>query len=354
MRPDCRLRSAALVLAACAVPVLLGACVASAATRDGNGGASASPGVAGSATAGADTRAGANAITKAVEVAPGVYMVQGAPGEPDTDNLGRIGNAGFIVGETGVVAIDTGTSYRHGEALLAQIRRVTDKPIRLALITHTRQEFLFGALAYREHGIPIQMHRQAAMLMRSRCEKCLKTLNQILGADAMQGTAMYTPDQQFEQAQTLDLIGRPLQLLYYGHSAGPGDVAVLDARTGVLFAGGLLDQARIPDVQDSDLAGWSAALRALHQLPIRAVVPGHGPLASPQVIAAVERYLAQLQDRVQQLLHAGAALSEVPDAVALPEFKGWDQYDTIHRRNASILFVRLEREQMFRRAGAPE
>jgi hypothetical protein len=32
----------------------------------------------------------------------------------------------------------------------------------------------------------------------------------------------------------------------------------------------------------------------------------------------------------------------------LPEFTGWDQYDTIHRRNASIMYVRLERELLFR------
>src|SRR5207344_635957 len=110
------------------------------------------------------------------------------------DNLGRVGNAGFIVGDEGVLAVDTGTSYRHGAALLAAIRQVTDKPVRLALITHTRQEFLFGAGAYREQGIPIQMHRQAADLMRSRCERCLKTLNQVLGEAAMRGTAMFKPD----------------------------------------------------------------------------------------------------------------------------------------------------------------
>ena len=290
----------------------------------------------------------------AVEVAAGVYMVQGAPGEVDTDNLGRIGNAGFIVGDSGVVAIDTGTSYRHGVALLAAIRRVTDKPVRLALITHTRQEFLFGATAYREQGIAVQMHRKAADLMRSRCERCLKMLNQALGTDAMQGTAMFKPDREYEQSHSVDTIGRRVQVLYYGHSSGPGDVAVLDLQSGVLFAGGLLDHLRIPDVQDSDLDGWTRALHSLRALPLRVIVPGHGPVASPKVIDSVDRYLGQLQARLLELLISGAALSEVPDAAALPEFALWDQYETIHRRNASILFVRFEREQMFKRAGTQE
>ena len=61
---------------------------------------------------------------------------------------------------------------------------------------------------------------------------------------------------------SLDLIGRPVRVLHFGHSSGPGDIAVLDERSGTLFAGGLLDQQRIPDVQDGDLAGWRRALRA--------------------------------------------------------------------------------------------
>ena len=282
----------------------------------------------------------------AVEVAAGVYMLRGAAGEVSVDNLGRTGNAGFIVGTTGVLAIDTGTSHRHGAALLAAIQRVSDKPVRLAIVTHARQEFLFGAAAFRERGIPVHMQQQAAALMQSRCDRCLKTLNLLLGSTAMQGTGMFKPDVEFSQSHTIDaIIGRRVQVLHFGHSSGPGDTAVLDVQSGVLFAGGLLDQLRIPDVQDSDLDGWLRALQAMRELPVKFIVPGHGPVASVQLIDTTTRYLAQLQRRVLTLLQAGAALSEVPDAAALAEFAGWDQYDIIHRRNASMLFVRFEREQ---------
>ncbi|MDO8251959.1 MAG: MBL fold metallo-hydrolase [Rhodoferax sp.] len=295
--------------------------------------------------------AGGDTSASAVEVSPGVYVVQGASGEVDTGNLGRIGNAGFIVGDSGVVAIDTGTSYRHGLILLKLIRQVTAKPVRLALITHTRQEFLFGAAAYREQGIAIHMHSRAAGLMRSRCERCLKTLQKVLGTDAMQGTTMFNPDHEFDHSYSIDSIGRTLQVLYYGHSSGPGDVAVLDVQTGALFAGGLLDHLRIPDVQDSDLDGWTRALRSLGELPVKVIVPGHGPVGSAGVIDSVGRYLTQLQTRLLALLQSGASLLDVPDAAELPEFAHWDQYEIIHRRNASNLFVRLEREQLLRHAG---
>lgn len=164
----------------------------------------------------------------------------------------------------------------------------------------------------------------------------------------MRGTAMFVPDREFDTAETLDLIGRPIRLLSYGHSSGPGDTAVLDLSSGVMFAGGLADAGRIPDIQDGELPGWRDALSALQRLPLKAVVPGHGPAASPDVLARVQRYLDRLEARLLELSRADVALSEVPDAAELPEFRDWDQYQIIHRRNASILFVRMERELLFK------
>lgn len=292
--------------------------------------------------------AGDDAPTAVVQVAPGVYLLPGTGGEVTPDNRGRTGNAGFIVGPGGVVAIDSGTSYRHGKALLAAIARTTDQPIRLLLLTQTKQEFLFGALAFREQGIPIRMHRLAARLMAARCENCLKNLKRTLGEDEMRGTALFNVDQEFDESHSLDLIGRPLRVLFFGHASGPGDVALLDAQSGVLFGGGLVEGRRIPDVLDADLAGWTKALAALRALPVKQVVPGHGGVGDAELVTQTAAYLGALQARLLELLNAGTALSEVADAATLPAFADWDQADTVHRRNAAIVFVRLEREQLFR------
>ena len=292
--------------------------------------------------------AGARRSGRAVLIAPGVYMVAGSRGVADVKNGGQIGNSGFIVGERGVIAIDTGTSYAQGREMLAAIREVTDKPVRVALITHTRPEFLFGAAAFRERGIPIRMHSSGARLMASRCETCLKILRQTVGEDAMRGTEMYKPDQQFDTSHQIDLIGRPVKVLYFGHSSGPGDIAVLDVETGVLYAGGLLDAQRIPDIQDSDLAGWNHALRELQGMSLTHVVPGHGAVSSALVIMSVQRYLMQLEARARSLVAAGSSLLTVAEDGELPEFERWDQYDTVHRRNAAIAFLRFERDLMFK------
>jgi len=289
-----------------------------------------------------------NAEPLPVAVADGVYMVRGAAGEIGPDNRGRVGNTGFIVGPLGVLVVDSGVSRAQGAALLAAIARVTDKPLRLLVITHARQEFLFGAAAFRERGVPIQMHARSARLMAARCEGCLRALQRTLGDEAMRGTAVVKPDVIFDESTALATIGRPVRLLYFGHGSGPGDVAVLDETSGTLFAGGLLDNGRIPDVQDSQLAGWSRALQALRGLQVSRIVPGHGAPAGPALIDTVEHYLTELQLRATALLDADVGLSQVADGVQLPAFAAWDQYDTIHRRNASIVFLRLEQERLMK------
>ena len=285
---------------------------------------------------------------RAVELAPGVYLFAGSGGAADPSNLGRIGNSGFIVGPQGVLVVDTGTSHRHGQELLAALAAVTDRPVRAALVTHVRPEFLFGGTAFQERGIPVLMHERSARLMASRCETCLKTLRQVVGAEPMAGSHVYKPDRTFTDDAALDAIGRPVRVLHFGHASGPGDIAVLDEASGVLFAGGLLDVKRVPDIQDSDLPGWHRALAALRASGARRVVPGHGPVApAAEAIGAVEAYLVALERRARTLVDSGASLINVADAAEMPDYESWDQYEIIHRRNASVAFLRFERELIF-------
>lgn len=282
------------------------------------------------------------------QVADGVFMLASSRGEIGPANRGRIGNAGFIVGPDGVLVIDSGVSHRHGLALMGAIRSVTDRPVRELVLTHARQEFLFGATAFQAAGVPIRMHEDAAALMLARCDGCLHTLQRLLGDAEMSGSAVVRPTLGFEALPAPSAaIGRPVRLLAYGHSSGPGDVAVFDEASGTLFAGGLLEVGRIPDVQDARLEGWHHALEELSRLPVRRVVAGHGPIGERSSMADTGDYLRSLETRLGELVERGVALSEVGRAAVLPRFADWDQYDTVHRRNAAVLFVQLERELLF-------
>ena len=283
-----------------------------------------------------------------VAVAPGVYAFLGATGEPSVDNGARTGNSGFIVGDDGVVVVDTGVSYRHGEAMLAAIARVTHKPVRLAIITHGVQEFLFGNAAFSERGVPLLAHVKTVELMRSRCGHCLENLHKLLGTERMRGTRVVLPERTVDGSTRLRVAGRTLELLHYGWAATPGDLAVLDRDSGVLFAGGMVSVRRIPELRDGRIDGWLQALDRLEQVGARIVLPGHGEPAGPAAIDEMRAYLLALRDQAGALYDSGASLMDAVDNADLPGYRDWAMYPATHRRNVQQRYLELETAELER------
>lgn len=275
-------------------------------------------------------------------VAPSVYVEPGDNGDITADNRGRVANAGFIVGARGVLVIDSGVSFAAGTELLAAIAKLTPKPVELAVLTHASQEFIFGAKAFQQQGIPVLMHRDAAALMRERCGHCLNNLRQMLGEQAMQGSAVITPDRLLDGATVIDLGAREVEVLHLGWASSPGDLALFDRRSGTLFAGGLVLAGRIPTLRDAQLDGWISALKALQKLPVRRLVPGFGPVGTRAEIDRMLDYLQQLDATVRMHYRGGDSLLEAMRNIVLPPFRDWHGYGVTHPQNVLYVYRRLE------------
>ena len=288
----------------------------------------------------------ADAAPSAELVAPNVYIVRGTGGQPERANRGRVANAAFVVGDHGVVVVDTGVSYRHGEAIIAAVRRATTRPIRLAILTHPSQEVVFGAAAFQAHGIPVLMHRDAAMLMATRCDACLRRLEETIGAAEMARTRIVAPERTIAGNTFLDTAGTRLLLIAPRRSSAPGALAVLDQRTGTLIAGSLVPVARIPDMRDSDGADWRVALDTLRATRCMHLIPAFGPVGDCRAIDAADRYFTALDDCVHKAFAGGTGLAEIGEACDMPAFAEWDGYATLHRANASRAFLRVERASL--------
>lgn len=294
---------------------------------------------------------------EALTLAEGVHVFVGDTGEPSPANRGRIGNVGFVVGDSGTVVINAGASYRHGRALLAAAERIGGKPVVLVVITQPVQEFVMGAAAFADQGIPVLAHRASAALIASRCEDCLHRLRQVLGEDEMAGSRVHRPERQIEASTTLEAGGRRLALIHPGWGSSPGDLVVRDARSGVVFAGALVSVDRVPELRDSDPRGWLAALDALQALtrgeaghanavdmPAGArIVPGYGPPVSAAALDAVRDYIVDTEARVRSLFDAGTPLSALVQAAQLPRYAGWALYQPVHGRNVQQRYLALER-----------
>lgn len=277
-----------------------------------------------------------------VRVADGVYAALGDNGEPAPDNDGRVANQGFIIGSERVLAIDTGTSDAAGRSMLAAIEARVAKPIEAAVLTHAAPEFIFGATAFQRRGIAVLAHRDAAQLMRQRCERCLEKLRMVLGEPAMRDSAVPVPERLIEGSTVIDLGDREVELVAVGWASSPGELAVFDRRTRTLFAAGLVTAARVPNLRDGRIDAWIDALVALRQRPLRHVVPGFGPVGGPQLIDRQLAYLRALRRAVQQRYAAGSSLIETMQSAALPAFRHWQGYELRHAQNVLYVYRQLE------------
>ena len=279
---------------------------------------------------------------KTVRVAAGVYVLRPAAEIEGEDRL-RGANVAFVVGPRGVAVIDTGISYREGLDIIVAVRRVTRQPIRLAILTHPGQESIFGAAAFQARRIPVLMHREAAALMASRCEMCLRNLKASLGEDAMAATRVVEPDRLINGDEAIDAIGRRLRVIAPAWSSAPGALAVLDERTSTLIAGNLVSIRSVPDTRDADARGWRDALVVLAATRCRHLIPSYGAIGRCSDIDSFARYFNDLETRVAALLRQDVSLAELDDRCEMPEYASWDRYDALHRLNASRAYLRLER-----------
>ena len=279
------------------------------------------------------------------QIAADTYVLEGRTENFSRDNGGNIVNTGFIVSEDGVVVIDSGPSLRYGKALREAIGRVTDKPVVQVLITHHHPDHALGNQAFTD--VPIGALPGTTEQLTKEGDALAENMYRMVG-DWMRGTEVRLPDQAL-QPGTKTFGSHPLKLLAFsGHSGA--DLAVLDEKTGVLFAGDLLFYQRALTTPHSPgLVQWVDDLRQLQRLDWKTLVPGHGPVSQDRgPFDQMVDYLGWLDDLLRDSAAHGLDMNEVI-ATPIPErFASISlaQYELI--RSVTHLYPRYEQAVMSR------
>jgi cyclase len=281
-------------------------------------------------------------------LAPGVYYVPGALGDPAPANGGRVSNLGIIAGPEGAIVVGTGTSLAEGEALIAAAERVTGRPVVLAVNPYAAPDQVLGNGAFVRRGIPVLAHEETDRFLVANCTRCIERLAEQLGTAALAGTEAERPTRLISGSASITAGGRRLELVYPGPAHQRGDLMVIDRVSGVVFAGALASFGQVPDLHNGDPEGWLRALDQLANSGAKTLVPAHGPPGDPRRVQEVRAYLLALREAVGRAYDSGASMLEAAGRAELARYRDWALYDPLHHRNVHFLYLQAEKRDMGR------
>lgn len=282
------------------------------------------------------------------KIATDVYVAIAPNEAPSASNRGFVSNQGFIIGQSGVIAIGTGASERQGEATLAAIRSLTRKPIVLAINLQATPDHVLGNRSFVRRNVPILAHRETDRFMVYNCATCIRNVRKAVGSRRMGAAALAEPNQLIDETRTLVAGGRELEVIYYGVTFQAGSIALLDRRSGTLFAGEMVSLNRVPDVRNADLAKWQKALQDIAGSSASLLVPGHGQVCAPSRALETRSYLADLRSSVETAYERGVPMQDAAQAAPLEAYSGWALYRTLHPSNVHFTYLKIEGEDLSR------
>ena len=239
------------------------------------------------------------------EVKPGLYVIPGFDG-----NMSG-GNVAVRVTDEGVIIVDDKYLYSF-DFITAQVRSVTDQPIRYVLNTHHHFDHAGSNAAFMRNAEVIAHKNARANVIR----------NDQTGAARI----------VFSDETAVFLGGVEAQAHHVGRGHTNGDAVIYfpDLRTvhtGDLFIWGQrLDGSTLAPFWDfgngGSAAEWPATLDKLLALDFDTVIPGHGPILTRNEVRIFRRNLQTVLDRVAEQIEAGATRDNIATRVDTNDL-GW-------------------------------
>ena len=311
-------------------------------------------------TAGAQTVSPYPAITIPLKIdqVPGkpVWYSTGNPGIPGKDNEGNTSNAGFVVTSGGVVVFDALGTPSLGWALLQQIRKITDRKIRYVVLSHYHADHIYGLQAFRDHTDALIVAQERAGEYKDNeetaDEKASQRLDQRRAALAPwvdANTRVVPPDITFNERMGIALGDRRLTLIYAGPAHSSSDIMMMVEPDGVLFAGDIVQNSRIPFMNSDDVSTvqWLHALDEVAKLDPKFIIPGHGRTSTEakQAIAFTRDYIQYLRDKMSAAVQSWTDFDVAYDRTDWSKYRDMPAFASNNRGNAYRIYLELEQSQ---------
>lgn len=237
-----------------------------------------------------------------------------------TDNVYIFRYAGhqsmFVVTPEGVIATDPISENRPAaEAYIAEIRTITQAPIRYVIYSHHHPDHAAGGKPFKDLGATFVAHSKAKERLA-----------------AMARADIVAPDETVDDKRTLTLGGTELELSFVGRNHSDNSLVMRLPKEKLLFAVDFVPVRAVMwrNMPDSYLPDWNESLKRVLALDWDRLIPGHpydGRLGTKQDVQNLLAYMDDLSAEVK----AAADADKCPDAakaeVALPKYASWVDYE---------------------------
>lgn len=242
----------------------------------------------------------AMAAPELTRIADNVYSYVDVKNGSKANSFGA--NAGIIIGNDGIVVIDTLISAKEAKRFIKDIRAISDKPVRYVVNTHYHLDHAFGNSEFAKLGAVIVAQENDKRQMEKTAVDTLKNIGQFgLNADDMAGTYPAYPAITYGDRMTIDIGGQLVELIHARHSHTSGDTLVYLRDKKIVFTGDILFTNYHPFLGEGNIEEWAKELDDIRAMDAQKIVPGHGPLSGKKDLEDMKAYIILFDRKAREL-----------------------------------------------------
>ncbi len=229
-----------------------------------------------------------------------VYAYAGTKNPSPSNSFGA--NAGIVIGDKGILVVDTLASAKAARRFIEDIRKISDKPIRYVVDTDNHFDHTLGNSEFAAIGAAILAQSSCPANMRKSAPQVLKNAKSYGMSDEEAKAVKITyPDVTSPEMMRIDLGSVNVDMLFLAPSHTDDSVLVFVPQDKMLFSGDVLFTDYYPFMGDGDINGWVKTLDFIMTVRIEKIIPGHGPVSTKKDVAEMKQYVLAFDQKAKEL-----------------------------------------------------
>lgn len=245
-------------------------------------------------------------------------------------------NSGVIIGDDCVMVVEAQATPRLAAKVIAEIRKVTDKPITHLALTHYHAVRVLGASAYGAGQVIMSEAARAMVAERGQEDwdsEFQRFPRLFEGHESIPGLTW--PTTTFSDAMTVYLGKRRVDIMHLGRAHTAGDAVVWVPDSGVMFTGDVVEYHSACYCGDGHFSDWGDTLDNIAWFEPESIAPGRGDALVGRekvnlAIAKTRDFVTSTYKPVERVAARGGSLRDAWDAVRAecdPKFADYAIYE---------------------------